>query len=326
MGLLLILIGSRRLVKLILLIFIVITGLTYLLLKRKSSRYLSKNRIEKYLPKIREEENYKMHHSKNLSEVLNILGSWFKEYSFVDKWSIILDYCDLKINASGFFIVKNLSGFIISSILLLINPIFLPIGYVIGFLAPNYYVKVKSRKVTRRFQEQLPEAIQMLSSSVKSGFSIVQAMQLICKEMNGPIQKEFAKTLKEINLGVSLEDAFNRLTQRVSSEDLKIVVSAILIQRTVGGNLSNILETVHRTIRDRIKMKNELNTLTAQGKMSAIIITSMPFIVGALINFINPTYFEPMLTQPIGQVLICFCLFSITIGWFLIKKTITIEV
>jgi tight adherence protein B len=196
----------------------------------------------------------------------------------------------------------------------------------IGYWLPTFQLKRTRHKRLAKFSAQLPQALRTMTTAIKAGFSIVQAIQLVGKEADDPIAYEFTRTIREINLGVSLEEAFENFAKRVPNEDLKIMITAILIQRTVGGNLADILEIVQQTIQDRIKIKQELHTLTAQGRMSAWIITMLPVALALILFMMSPDYFSPMLTHPLGWGMLGGGVCSGVLGWLMIQKMIKIEV
>ncbi|THE10601.1 type II secretion system F family protein [Bacillus timonensis] len=200
------------------------------------------------------------------------------------------------------------------------------IAIIIGWTIPRFYLKFKKEKRLLKCASQLPQTLETMSTAMKSGFSFMQAMQIIAKEVPDPIGPEFTRAIQEINLGISMETAFEAMLKRLPNKDLDIVVTALLIQRTTGGNLTQILETIKDTITERVRMKEELNALTAQGKMSAWVISLLPVILGLILNVMNPEYFSPLLSHPLGWTLLGFGAVSGIIGWLLIQKIIKIEV
>ena len=196
----------------------------------------------------------------------------------------------------------------------------------IGWNIPSVVIKRKKETRITAGAMQLPQALETMSNGMKSGFSFIQAMQLVGKELPDPIGTEFTRTIKDMNIGISLEKAFENLLERLPNKDLEIVVTAVLIQRTTGGNLVPILETMNETISERVRMKDELRALTAQGRISALIITLLPVVLGLMLSIMNPDYFDPMFSHPLGLVMMgAGVLFGI-IGWILINKVVTIEV
>ena len=165
----------------------------------------------------------------------------------------------------------------------------------------------------------------MISNALKAGYSFLQALAVAAEETQNPFSKEFKGLIKELSLGIPMEDGLNNLIDRVPSEDLTLIINAILIQKDVGGNLSEVLENISETIRERQQIKNEVNSLTAQGKLSGMIIMVMPFVLGIIIYLFDNDYILTLFQTLIGRVLLVFALISQLIGWIFIQKIIKIE-
>ena len=156
---------------------------------------------------------------------------------------------------------------------------------------PGIYVNSKRKSNIQKIDQQLPDTLALISNTLKSGYSFLQAIDTVSKELPPPISLEFQRILKEINLGTNTEKAMESLSKRVQSQDLELIIMAMLIQRQIGGNLSEILDNISYTIRSRIKIKGEIKVLTAQGRISGIIISLMPFVLGVLcILSIHPIF------------------------------------
>lgn len=203
------------------------------------------------------------------------------------------------------------------------------IALVAGLVAwniPMFVIKSKTKKRIKLLNEQLADAITMMSNSLKAGYSFFQAVEIVVEEMTGPISEEFGTLQKEINLGQTTEKALENMASRVSSEDLELVVTAVMIQRQVGGNLSEVLDNITATIRDRVRIKNELKTVTAQGRMSGWVISLLPVILYALIYMINPKQMSLLFTKPLGILMIIVAVVMELIGIMAIRKIIQIEI
>lgn len=228
------------------------------------------------------------------------------------------------------FIMLNLILFCVFTVLVLLIrgigqwPLALIAG-IAGWIVPSLIVKSKIKKRTKLLNEQLADALSMMSNSLKTGYSFFQAIDMVAEEMNGPIAEEFAVLKREVNLGQSTEKAFENMAARVSSEDLELVITAVLIQRQVGGNLSEVLDNITETIRDRVRIKGELKTITAQGKISGIVISLLPVILCFVIYLINPAQMGMLFTRPLGQVMIGVAIVMELTGIFLIRKVVRIE-
>ncbi len=200
----------------------------------------------------------------------------------------------------------------------------------VGYTLPKMYVhrRITARVVT--FDGQLVEALSLVANALRSGFGFLQALDLAAQQLKDPLAIEFKRTINDINVGASFEDSLLALNQRVQSKDLDIVVTAILIQRTVGGNLSEILETVAHTMRERSRIRGELKTLTAQQKMSGYVVGGLPiFIIGILLlmgQVTGDSYMKTLFTEPAGRVLLIGAGFMEGVGIMIIRKILAIEI
>ena len=194
------------------------------------------------------------------------------------------------------------------------------VGLSLGYID----VQISRRQVA--FNNQLGDALTMLANAMRAGFSFLQALDLIAKELGDPLAGEFFKLLAEIRLGTDMEAAMLHMEERVQSADLDLVVTAVLIHKQVGGNLAQILDTIGETINERIKMKREIRTLTAQGRLSGWVLAALPFVVAALLSVANPGYLKPLVEEPLGRLVIAVSLVSEIIGFVLIQKIAKLDI
>lgn len=197
---------------------------------------------------------------------------------------------------------------------------------IIGWNLPRFVIRAKIKKRIKLLNEQLGDAINMMSNSLKAGYSFFQAVEIVVEEMTGPISEEFGVLQREINLGQTTERALENLSARVSSEDLELVITAVLIQRQVGGNLSEVLDKITATIRDRVRIKGEMRAITAQGRMSGWIISLLPLILSVLIYMISPKQMSLLFTRPLGIAMIVVAVIIEFIGIMFIRKIVQIEI
>lgn len=226
------------------------------------------------------------------------------------------------------FITLWMAATLISTVLAYIvtgNMIIALAFVIIGAGGPMFYVKTKIDKRMELFNNQLGDSLGIMSNCLRSGLSFQQAMESIAKEMPDPISKEFGRVLREVRFGSTVDDALNALCRRINNSDLELMVSAILIQRQVGGNLSEILDNISETILGRIKIRNEIRVLTATGRASGVIIGMLPIAVSLVLMLINPTYLEPMFSTPIGIGLLCLCVVMESTGFWLVTRIAKIE-
>ncbi|TCS83332.1 type II secretion system F family protein [Tepidibacillus fermentans] len=196
----------------------------------------------------------------------------------------------------------------------------------ITWIFPSIWLKNKIKKRKRLLEMQLPEMINMISNSLKAGYSLIQSLELLSQEMSAPLSEEIQRMLQEMRIGVPTEDALIHFNQRIDSQDLDLIITAMLIQRQVGGNLSEILDTIGETIRERIRIQGEIKSLTAQGRMSMIIFMLLPIGLGIFIGLSNPEYIKPLFVNPLGWAMMTLAFMGQIIGALLIKKITSIEV
>lgn len=195
----------------------------------------------------------------------------------------------------------------------------------LGAFLPLIYIRLKKEKRTKVFESQLGDTLIMMCNSLKSGFSFQQAMDSVATDMPAPVGAEFARVCNEIRYGATLDEALENMSGRVKSADLMLVVSAVCIQRTTGGNLSEILSTISGTIRERLKIKGEIRSITAQGRISGMIIGALPVMISVALMLINPSYMNVFFTTPRGRVMLAVSIVMEVIGFLAIRKVITIK-
>ncbi|MFC3418964.1 type II secretion system F family protein [Salinicoccus hispanicus] len=200
------------------------------------------------------------------------------------------------------------------------------IGGAFGYFLPTIVVTRKKNKRVKQFNESLPGMITSISGSLRAGFSLLQSLQMVEEESYSPLKEEVQYVLKALQYGTRLEDALVDWKKRMPSPELDMLVESILIQREVGGNLVYLLDKILETIRERTRLANQIRTLTAQGKLSGLIIGLLPVAVGTLIYVINPDYMSLLFTEPIGRMLLAGAAVSEIIGFIFIRKMTIIEV
>jgi tight adherence protein B len=213
------------------------------------------------------------------------------------------------------------------------NPVALVVIFLLGIFLPRVYLKRRQAKRLRAFAEQLPDTITLLANSLRAGSSFLQGMELVTREARPPISEEFERVVREMQLGVALHPALNNLVRRVASEDLELMVTAIQIQSQVGGNLATVLDAIAHTIRERIRIHGEIQTLTAMQRYSGYVITLLPIGLGAILFLVSPSYISVMLEKPpellglpMGVVFFIIGLISMAIGYVFIRRIVDIKV
>ncbi|MGN0521244.1 MAG: type II secretion system F family protein [Eubacterium sp.] len=196
---------------------------------------------------------------------------------------------------------------------------------VAGLLLPIVYIKAKQKSRVKKFDEQLSDALMICCSCLRSGLSFLQAMETIAKDMDDPISSEFDLVLREINMGYSMDEALDNLGKRIKSKHLALMISAVLVQRQTGGNLSQILENISKTIKDRMKLKKELKSSTASGKMSGMIVGAMPVILLLLFSLVSYDYVEVLYAEPRGNILLAVAAGLELLAFVAIKKITSVK-
>ena len=196
----------------------------------------------------------------------------------------------------------------------------------VGYFLPGFYVRYRQRKRIKAFNNQLGDTLTLLSNALKAGYSFAQAIDTVSKNAVPPISDEFSRAVREMNLGGSVEEALHNMLRRIDSPDFDLVVTAVAIHRTVGGNLAEILDNISHTIRERIRIKGEISTLTAQARASGQLITFLPIVLAVFMYFVTPTYFKPMTENFVGWILIGVAGFMIFLGNLIISRIVAIEV
>jgi tight adherence protein B len=257
----------------------------------------------------------------------------FKGRPVADTTALLLTQADVRITVGEFLLLRIVAaagGFAIGFLILAsMAPAFgLLLGLVLGFLGfilPSIYLGMKAKRRRKKFVDQLGDTITLMANSLRAGYSLLQTMDMVARETRDPMGTEFRRVVREIGLGISHQDAMANLLRRVPSDDLDLLVTAINIQHEVGGNLAQILTTIGHTIRERVRIKGEINVLTAQVRFSGYIITAMPVGLALIIFVLNPDYMSTLFAWP----WVCMPIASsvmIVIGFFVMRKIANIEV
>lgn len=235
---------------------------------------------------------------------------------------------NLKLTVGEFVMLQIASTAVVGMLAWLISG-YLLVGSVfgvVGWFIPKVWLGRRQAARLKAFNNQLADTIGLMSNSLRSGLSLVQAMEMISREAEPPVSEEFQRVVREIGLGVSPQEALLHLVRRVHSDDLDLLVVAILVQFEIGGNLSRILDSIAGTIRERVKLQGEIRTMSAQGRMAGYVLSGMPLAIGGLLMLIAPSYMGalfkpgPWLVLPVAAVI------GIVTGSLTIRKLVAIEV
>ncbi|MDT8380429.1 MAG: type II secretion system F family protein [Desulfotignum sp.] len=199
------------------------------------------------------------------------------------------------------------------------------VGFIAFFLPYLYLVHLKNRRA-KKFQSQLHEALDLIARALRAGHSFTSALQVASDEFDDPLGTEFEETIDEINFGVSVPNALKNLLTRVDCKELRFFVMSVLIQRETGGNLSALIESLAHIVRERFRFEGNVRTLSAEGRLSAVILIMIPFLVGLFLFATSPGFIRPLIDEPIGRILIGAAAVGIIFGSLVMKKMVAIEV
>jgi tight adherence protein B len=199
-------------------------------------------------------------------------------------------------------------------------------GGVIGFVLPRFFLKTRQSRRLNAFNDQLGDTITLLANSLRSGYSLLQSMEMVGRELPPPMNEEFQRVTREIGLGLSNEEALNNLLRRIQSDDLDMMITAINIHHEVGGNLAEILDTIGHTIRERVRIKGEIRTLTAMARYSGYLVSILPVAVAGLLFVMNADYMSGLWEDPCGIQMIVASAIGMVAGWIIIRRVVAIEI
>ncbi|MBN1814670.1 MAG: type II secretion system F family protein [Anaerolineae bacterium] len=200
------------------------------------------------------------------------------------------------------------------------------IACLVGFFGPWVYVSLMRGQRLRAFNDQLSDTINLMVNGIRAGYSVMQAMEAVSEEMGPPISEEFGRVVKEVQLGLTLEQALDNMLRRITSDDLDMMITAIKVQREVGGNLAEVLDSISYTIRERVRIKGEIKALTSYGRGAGNLLSALPIILSVVIYLISPDFMSQLFTDPCGWIMIGISIVGIIVGYLIIRKIVDIEV
>jgi tight adherence protein B len=268
---------------------------------------------------------------KKSSPLADYLDRSFSKSDWFEGISKDLARADLKLRPTEYIalIVIACIGMGVLAYFLFHNIFLAPVGVVIGFFLPGFYVKQKQSGRLHTFENQMADMLNLTVNSLRAGYSVIQALESVAKEMPSPMSVEIRRVVQEVQIGLTLDVALENLLRRMNSPDLKLIITAINIQREVGGNLAEILDTISHTIRERVRIKGEIRVLTAQQSITGYLIGFLPFALGGFLYLYNPTYigkfFAPE-SRACGIPMFACGLILIAVGFIAVQKIVAIEI
>ncbi len=265
------------------------------------------------------------------SPIADYLDKSFAKSNWFESVSKDLAQADLKLRPAEYFMLVVIAclGVGVVTAILFKSPIFGAIGGVVGIFLPGFYIKQKKSGRLHQFEAQMADMLNLTVNSLRAGYSVIQALESVSKEMPAPVSVEIRRVVQEVQIGLTLDTALDNLLRRMSSPDLKLIITAINIQREVGGNLAEILDTISHTIRERVRIKGEIRVLTAQQSITGYLIGFLPFALGIFIYLFNPNYvgkFWAPESRTCGIPMLICGLLLIAVGFIAVQKIVSIEV
>ena len=294
---------------------------------RTLNRHEIKTKINKYSVTASGLENPDILRNRRLSNVL-FLNKILVKIPFLVRLDRLLQQADLNYPL-GFFLLLSLFlmslGYYCTALLTHNALIAFGVALAVGSL-PLLYVRMKKRERMQKFEQQLPEGLDFLARALKAGHAFTGSMKLATENFESPLGTEFARTLEEVNFGISTNDALKNLLDRVDSQDLRYFVVSVILQRETGGNLAEIMESISHIIRERFKFRDKIRVLSAEGKLSGVLLCALPFLIMVYLQIVNPTYLTVLLTERVGQILATVSACMMVIGILMMRKTTKIEI
>lgn len=259
---------------------------------------------------------------------VGLLNALLSRRDWSHRTAVALEQAGLHLSVGTFTLIRVvlIAASVVGTILLTGVPLLaLPAALIVALLPSGYLARARTRRA-RCLEQQLPEVLTLLSNAVQSGFGLMQALRYISEQVEEPLGGELRRLLRDVAVGTTVEEAFTKLAVRNPSESLGIVTTAIIIQRSAGGNLAEILDTVADTIRDRDRIQGEIRTLTTQQMYTGYLLALLPVGIAVVISLMSPGYMEPLFATPLGKALVAGAVAMDVLGFLIIRRILAIEV
>lgn len=260
--------------------------------------------------------------------LLNRGGRLFASLKISEKMEERLARADIPLRGEEFLFLQLLLAVGVPLLLFLLtaNLWLSVVGGLVSSLFLWFYAEQRRLKRLHLLNAQLGDSLGVMTNALRAGYSFLQSMEMVAEETPPPLAEEYGRALREMQLGTPTELALSNLSRRVGSDDLDLVITALLIQRQVGGNLAEVLDKIAGTIRERVRLKGEIRTLTAQGRISGVIIGLLPLVLVGILLVINPAYISMLFTDPLGIVLLGCAVCGEILGFLIVKRIVDIQV
>ncbi len=298
--------------------------------QRSARARLIKERLanEKKAPELAAEEELALVRDEQLSKIPALDTLLRRSGRVIELQKVLAQAGMPEMRAGNFLGISAVSG-VVAAILAYIVASRVDVAWVallIGFIIPYSYVSIRRNKRFEKFEELFPEAIDTLARAVRAGHAFTTALEMITNEIAEPIASEFRQLYEEQKFGMPVRDALLNLTERVPLVDVKFFVTAVMLQRETGGNLAEILDNLSYVIRERFKIQRQVRVYTAQGRLTMALLMGMPPIIVTVMLILNRSFIQPLFSDPIGHTLLVAGIMLQTIGYFVIRKIIRIQV
>lgn len=256
------------------------------------------------------------------------LAAYFQKLKFTPQFQRILEQANVPWNAAQTLVNLTAIASVATALLVVVGvPLLAALGVgAATFVFPILYLMKKRTARLKKFVNQLPDVFELLTQALRAGHSLASGMQLVAKEMPDPAGTEFGRVFHEQNLGLKVEDALRNLAERVDMLDVRIFVTAVLIQRQTGGDLAEVLDKIAEVIRDRIKLFGTVQALTAEGRLSGYVLLALPVVVFLVMLKVNSAYAELLIYEPMGRMMLTIAVVMQLMGWAMINKIVNIKV
>ncbi|HTH03581.1 MAG TPA: type II secretion system F family protein [Vicinamibacterales bacterium] len=245
--------------------------------------------------------------------------------SAIGRW---IEQSGMRVSLSGVFLMAAGLGVVMAMVATMVTrtPMAMPLGFALGFALPFLLLRMKRTRRLRKFEEEFPEALDLIARALKAGHAFATGLKMVADEMEEPVGPEFRKTFDEQNFGLPLKDALENLTLRIPILDVRFFATAVLIQRETGGNLSEILENLAHVVRERFKILRQVRVYTAHGRLTGYVLLALPAFLGVALSFINPEHMNLLFRERMGQMMLIAAMVMQFIGYMWIKQVVKIEV
>jgi tight adherence protein B len=322
---------AAKLMALLVLVIVALTtfAVAWLFDRRNSRARIIKDRLaaERKAPERAPEEELALLRDEQLSQI-PALDTFLRGSSRVSDLQKMLAQADMSLRVTNFLGISALTG-VAATIITYVLSKRVEVAWIallVGFVLPYSYASIRRNKRFEKFEELFPEAIDTLARAVRAGHAFTTALEMISAEVSEPVSGEFRQLYEEQKFGMPVRDALLNLTDRMPLVDVKFFVTAVMLQRETGGNLAEILDNLSYVIRERFKIQRQVRVYTAQGRLTMALLMGMPPIIVTTMLLLNPSFIRPLFSDPIGHFLLVAGITLQTIGYFVIRKIIRIQV